>query len=91
MVVTLAAMLVLLAGGGLAVTVTDLRTEYLENPLGLDRLHPRFQWSLTEPDAGARGLTQQSYRIRVGRPRPRPPQLWQRLGLGCCFSTRPTR
>ena len=46
------------------VGVTNLRTEYLENPLGLDKLQPRFQWEIE--GAGARGLTQVSYRIRVG-------------------------
>ena len=50
------------AGSGLAATLTDLRTEYLENPLGLDRPRPRFQWTLVDP---ARGLAQVSYRIKI--------------------------
>jgi hypothetical protein len=47
----------------LGVVVSNLRTEYLENPLGLDKLQPRFQWEL---EGGQRGLVQVSYRIRVG-------------------------
>ena len=27
-------------------SVRNLRTEYLENPLGLDKAHPRFTWEL---------------------------------------------
>eukprot|EP00729_Bicosta_minor_P026145 gene26145-10614_t len=47
-----AAMLMLLAGCTAAsvspagFSVTNLRTEYLENPLGLDKARPRFSWEL---------------------------------------------
>ena len=49
----------------LALTVENLRTEYLENPLGLDKPAPRFAWEL-QAEAGQRGVAQQSYRILVG-------------------------
>eukprot|EP01045_Picozoa_sp_COSAG04_P036369 COSAG04_NODE_8817_length_927_cov_2.205314_1_plen_128_part_10 len=49
----------------LAVTIENLRTEYLENPLGLDKPAPRFAWEL-QAGAGQRGVAQQSYRILVG-------------------------
>ena len=46
-------LLVLLVGCTSAVSeraagfaVTNLRTEYMENPLGLDKLRPRFTWEL---------------------------------------------
>jgi alpha-L-rhamnosidase len=55
------------------VSVASLRTEYLTNPLGLDKAAPRFQWELRLPAAAAaaaaavpRAATQQSYRMRVG-------------------------
>lgn len=40
----------------------DLQCENLTNPLGLDKLTPRFSWRLL---AGDRGLMQQAYEIRV--------------------------
>ena len=43
--------------------VTNLKTEYLENPLGIDRPAPRFQWDLV---GDARGLAQVTYQIKVG-------------------------
>ena len=49
----------------LGVSVGNLRTEYLENPLGLDKLQPRFQWEI-EGGGEQRGLAQVSYRIQVG-------------------------
>ena len=32
------------------VIVTDLRCEYLTNPIGIDVQHPRFSWKLDDPD-----------------------------------------
>jgi hypothetical protein len=32
------------AHAGSAVRVTDLRTEYAENPLGIDQRRPRLSW-----------------------------------------------
>jgi alpha-L-rhamnosidase len=60
-------LLLLLSGPCLfaSVAVTNLKTEYLTNPLGLDRLHPRFQWDLVG-EATTRGLVQKSYHIKVG-------------------------
>ena len=63
----LAPLLLLLAGPCLcaSVAVTNLKTEYLTNPLGLDRLQPRFQWDLVG-EATTRGLVQKSYQIKIG-------------------------
>ena len=52
-----------------AIVLGNLKTEYLTNPLGLDKVAPRFQWELLmddENEAMPRGLAQVSYRIRVG-------------------------
>lgn len=57
-------LILLLGAGGAAVSVGNLKTEYLENPLGIDRAAPRFQWDLIGSE---RGLLQTSYRIKVGR------------------------
>jgi len=46
------------------VSVQNLRTEYLENPLGIDRAQPRLSWELTG-DAGERAVAQVSYRVQV--------------------------
>ncbi|UCH64159.1 MAG: family 78 glycoside hydrolase catalytic domain [Fidelibacterota bacterium] len=43
-------------------TVTNLRCEYLEVPLGIDVLQPRFSWVLESPK---RGISQTAYRILV--------------------------
>lgn len=43
-------------------TITDLRCEYLHDPLGLDAAAPRLSWRMTCPRRGAR---QVAYRIRA--------------------------
>lgn len=48
------------AGGRLS--VTNLRCEYLENPLGIDMPHPRFSWMI---NSSRRGVSQSAYRILV--------------------------
>lgn len=59
---------VLLVPTSAAILITDLKTEYLHNPLGLDRPQPRFQWRITQAeDDQARSVTQTSYRIHVRR------------------------
>ncbi len=45
-----------------AVNVTDLRSEYHVNPLGIDARRPRLSWQLR---AGARAVVQSAYQIRV--------------------------
>ena len=45
-------------------TVTNLRCEYLEAPLGIDMLHPRFSWVL---ESNERGVSQIAYRVLVAR------------------------
>ena len=47
-----------------APSLVDLRTEYLDNPLGLDVAAPRFSWQLQE-QGEERGISQQSYRVVV--------------------------
>lgn len=60
-----AVLLALVAGHTLAASgaqVTDLRCEYLANPLGLDVLQPRLNWRLASERQGAR---QTAYRVIV--------------------------
>lgn len=40
----------------------DLRTEFIENPIGIDEIHPRLLWRLEDKRVGAR---QTAYRILV--------------------------
>lgn len=48
---------------GLAgVSVTNLRCEYRENPLGIDARRPRLGWQLVSPERGQR---QTAYRVLV--------------------------
>ncbi len=42
--------------------IYDLRTEYRENPIGLDVKHPRFSWKMK---SDAQNTVQSSYRITV--------------------------
>ena len=53
------------AGASPAVRATDLRCEYLVDPLGLDVARPRLGWKLAARDPAARGLRQTSYRVLV--------------------------
>lgn len=41
----------------------DLKTDHLENPIGLDNLSPRFSWKIKDNRVGAR---QVAYRVIVG-------------------------
>lgn len=43
-------------------SITDLRTEQLTNPLGLDTPQPRFSWRL---QSGQRNVMQTTYRLFV--------------------------
>jgi alpha-L-rhamnosidase len=45
-----------------ALQVVGLRTEYKENPLGIDSRKPRFSWRL---QASGRGVVQSAYQVRV--------------------------
>ena len=42
--------------------ITDLRTEYQKNPLGLDAVRPRFSWKIESDQSGT---MQTAYQIRV--------------------------
>ena len=44
--------------------VLNLRTEYQENPLGIDALWPRLSWQI---QASGRGVVQSAAQVRVGR------------------------
>ncbi|MDX2032486.1 MAG: glycoside hydrolase family 78 protein [Blastocatellia bacterium] len=50
------------AAQGAPLKAAGLRTEYRENPLGIDARKPRFSWRL---QSGGRGVMQAAYRIRV--------------------------
>jgi hypothetical protein len=45
--------------------VSDLRCEYLIDPVGIDVPQPRFGWQLKASDLAARGLSQSAYRVLV--------------------------
>jgi alpha-L-rhamnosidase len=47
-----------------ALSVVGLRTEYRENPLGIDARKPRLSWRLRST---GRGVTQSAYEVRVAR------------------------
>ncbi len=44
------------------VQVTNLKTENLTNPLGIDKMQPQLSWQLT---SGKRGVMQSAYEIKV--------------------------
>ena len=56
-------------------TVDGLRTEYKENPLGIDARKPRLSWQL---QSDGRGVTQSAYQVRVARSERdlRPGAIW---------------
>ncbi len=47
-----------------AFKLTALRTEYKENPLGIDARKPRLSWQIQSSE---RGFTQSAYQLRVAR------------------------
>ena len=49
-----------------ALSVGVLRTQYLENPVGLDNVSPRFSWQLS---SDARSTVQQSYQVEIATDR----------------------
>jgi len=55
------------SAAGTAPTLTRLRTEYKENPLGIDARQPRFSWELSSTE---RGVMQSAYEIRVALSEP---------------------
>tara|TARA_Y100001980_G_C14556746_1_gene349878 strand:- start:13864 stop:16524 length:2661 start_codon:yes stop_codon:yes gene_type:complete len=48
---------------GFSFTITDLRCEYLESPLGIDTKSPRFTWRMID---AKNGTMQSAYQIVVG-------------------------
>ncbi|MGQ9592105.1 MAG: family 78 glycoside hydrolase catalytic domain, partial [Planctomycetota bacterium] len=51
------------ARAGEAITVSDLRSEDLRDPLGIDARTPRFSWKIFPTDPAARGTRQSAYRV----------------------------
>ncbi len=51
---------------GSEITLTDLRCEYLKNPLGIDTFKPRFSWIMQSEE---RGVGQTGYEILVASSR----------------------
>ncbi len=58
----LAAGLLFNCAGGQKLAVTNLKCEYLENPLGIDMPQPRLSWTVS---SSLRGVSQSAYRILV--------------------------
>jgi len=48
-----------------SITPTDLRCEYLTNPLGIDVKRPRLSWKLKATEQKTRGQAQRAYHILV--------------------------
>ncbi len=48
-----------------SVTVTDLRCEYLKDPLGIDASQPRLSWKLAPVDPQARGQRHTAFQVLV--------------------------
>jgi alpha-L-rhamnosidase len=53
------------SAGRSSIQPVNLRCEYLENPIGLDELSPRFNWIHTATNITAHGQKQTAYRIIV--------------------------
>ena len=71
MVVYLALLQVLLCSclataDGSSFAVGNMTTNYLVNPLGLDKAKPRFSYEVVAEDETTRGLSQVDYRILIG-------------------------
>ena len=71
-VAVMSAVVGLIVGGGQVIAgesathlaVTDLRCEYLSDPLGIDTAQPRFSWKLVDAE-NTRGQRQTAYRMVV--------------------------
>ena len=48
-----------------SVTITDLRCEYLKDPVGIDVSQPRLSWRLAAVDPQARGQRQTAFQVLV--------------------------
>ncbi|MCG7860487.1 hypothetical protein MD537_26125, partial [Flavihumibacter sediminis] len=56
------------------VAITNLKTESLTNPLGVDHPQPRFSWQLTGTQ---RGIRQSAYELEVRQGATNGKQVWQ--------------
>lgn len=45
------------------ISITNLKCEYLHNPIGIDELHPRFTWQIKSAE---HGILQKAYQLVVG-------------------------
>ena len=61
-IMCLFAWMVISCTGNHLLMVSNLRCEYLENPLGMDKIQPRFSWYIS---SNQRGTIQSAYRIIV--------------------------
>lgn len=52
------------AAVGYSFSLTNLRTEYLENPLGIDVLQPKFSWQIA---TDGRNVMQASYQVQAAQ------------------------
>lgn len=62
--ISIALLLPLFAGLAAAVSVTDLRCEYLVDPLGIDTAQPHLSWRMEDPEK-ARGQRQTAWQVVV--------------------------
>ena len=63
------------------IKISQLRTEYLINPLAIDQDSPRFSWAISSPDSG---FMQTSYQLRLEKTSGNPKaKNGSKLGRGC--------
>lgn len=51
------------------ISVQNMKCEYLDEPMGLDELNPRFSWTLAATDTHVYGVRQTEYRVLVAKTR----------------------
>lgn len=57
----------------MAMKIYDLRTEYLDRPLGIDAVQPRFSW---KSSSDGKNMKQRSYRIIAFREQGEKEAIW---------------
>ena len=65
LILPLIALVTILPAHESSIRTTELRCEYLANPLGIDIARPRLSWVVEAVRPGDRGLKQSAYRILV--------------------------
>ena len=56
----------LATANGFSFSVGNMTTNYLVNPLGLDKAKPRFTYELVANSLTLRGMSQTAYQIKIG-------------------------